>query len=100
MENEKHKTSFVVKAVSLRPIDWATIDAHAKHSGVMSRSAGLRMILTEWAELKAAPKTVMPDTANLPELLGVLRKVIDPVDFETTMAEWRRTVTTPRESGA
>ena len=51
MVKKKHQT--VVRGVSLRPVDWATIDAHAKDAGLLSRSAGLRSILAEWRQLKA-----------------------------------------------
>ena len=52
VRNKKHKT--VVKGVSLRPIDWATIDAHAKDEGLISRSAGLRSIIDQWIGMKEA----------------------------------------------
>ena len=54
MDREKYKVNFVVKAVSLRPEDWAMIEAHAKESGIISRSAALRVILTEWYLMKMA----------------------------------------------
>ena len=52
MERKKH--TVVVKGVSLKPEDWAMIDAHAKDVGLISRSAGLRSILAEWYLMKMA----------------------------------------------
>ena len=56
MAKKKHRT--IVKGVSLRPEDWAMIDAHAKDSGLLSRSAGLRQILAEWWLMKMAKHEV------------------------------------------
>ncbi len=49
----KKEKQTVARNVTLRPIDWATIEAHAKDEGLISRSAGLRSILDEWWKLKA-----------------------------------------------
>ena len=36
--------------VTLKPEHWAMIDSHAKDSGLISRSAGLRDIIDQWAK--------------------------------------------------
>ena len=53
MARSKTGRTVVAKNLTLRPVDWATIDAHAKHAGLLTRSAGLRSILAEWRQLKA-----------------------------------------------
>ncbi len=59
----------------------------------------LEQVNTKCAEVNAARRKEaadIPDSANIPELLEVLGKAIDPVG----MAEWRRTVAPPGEAGA
>jgi len=47
-----------VKGLSLTPKHWAMIDNHTKDSGLLSRSAGLRDILDDWARRVAADAQV------------------------------------------
>ena len=90
MDRQKQHKTFV-KGVSLRPEDWATIDAHAKDAGLISRSAGLRSILAEWQQMKSTPdKPTIPDSPSVPELLAAIRRVSPQGDLEEVMAEWRR----------
>ena len=59
----------------------------------------LEQVNTQCAEINAARCKLtadIADSANIPELLEVLGKAIDPVG----MVEWRRTVAPPGESGA
>ena len=52
-DNGKQGKTTVTVAFSMLPEDVATVNAHAKDSGLISRSAGLRAIIREWQEFKA-----------------------------------------------
>ena len=52
-KNGKNGKTVVTVAFSMLPVDVATIDAHGKDTGVIGRSAALRLILNEWRQFKA-----------------------------------------------
>lgn len=52
MHRQIERETVEIKAVSMYPVHWATVDAFAKDAGYPSRSAALRRIIDEWLHIQ------------------------------------------------
>ena len=51
--NGRQGKTTITKSYSMLPEHAAAVQAHAKDAGLISESAGLRSIITEWQQFKA-----------------------------------------------
>ena len=50
-QKEPKETTIETQGISLMRRQWAKVDEKAKHTGVISRSAAVRILIDEWSQL-------------------------------------------------